>query len=57
MFESKTVVAICAGIILVVAVLIWIQMTGALAVFFDHEPEEDYAIAVLRSLSVLARAS
>ena len=59
MFESKTVVAICAGIILVVAVLIWIQMTGALAVFFDPEPEpeEDYAIAVLRSLSVLARAS
>jgi len=56
-FESKTVVAICAGIILVVAVLIWIQMTGALAVFFDPEPEEDYAIAVLRSLSVLARAS
>jgi hypothetical protein len=56
-FESKTVVAICAGIILVVAVLIWIQMTGALAVFFDPEPEEDYTPAVVTSLAVQERAS
>ncbi|WP_256415657.1 hypothetical protein [Frigoribacterium sp. CFBP 13712] len=41
MFRSKTVVAICVGIVLILGVLVWIQMTGALAIFFDPEPELD----------------
>jgi hypothetical protein len=52
MFRSKTVVAICVVIALIMGILIWIQMTGALAVFFDPEPEEDYPSTVSRVLDL-----
>ena len=48
MFRSKTVVAICVGIALILGVLVWIQMTGALAIFFDPEPEADLSTSASR---------
>ncbi|GAA0964222.1 hypothetical protein [Frigoribacterium faeni] len=47
-FRSKTVVAICVGIALILGVLVWIQMTGALAIFFDPEPEADLSTSASR---------